>query len=277
MTKQENLKEALVRLQSELSAYRRPAIAFSGGLDSSVLLAVASGMGLDVRPISIVTPLVPQFEREDAKTVAAHCGVELALLELDPLSDSCFTLNSPDRCYHCKKLLMGAIVDEAQRQQCDAVLDGANLDDRGDYRPGMQAARELGIRSPFIAAGLGKREIRAIAEQMDLPVAGKPSYACLASRIAYGEPVTNEKLRRIERAEEALRGMGLTGVRVRCHDCLARIEVDSGQIAMVATVLRERVDQVLRDCGFEYVTLDLQGYRTGSMNARLKGISGEKA
>jgi len=252
-----------------LQQFQHPAIAFSGGVDSSVVVAACRAAGVKAVPIMADTKAVPQFERQDAALVAKETNSSLTILTYDPLQDQHFRANDGKRCYYCKKMLMTAIQKEAQAKGCDVILDGANADDTGDYRPGMQAAKELGIISPLLACGITKAEVRQLAVKYGLSVANKPAYACLSSRIAYGEEITESKLRMVEQAEDGLRALGLDNVRVRCHGKMARIEVSPGQIALVATSYREQIIKLVREAGFLFVALDLQGYRTGSMNSAL--------
>lgn len=249
--------------------YQHPALAFSGGVDSSVVLAASKVAGIKLEPIMLVSPVVPQFERQDAAQVAQETRSQLISLMYDPLQNAAFRANDGQRCYHCKKMLMTAVKEKAADLGCDIVFDGANLDDMGDYRPGMQAAKELGIVSPLLVCGFTKADVRALAAKYGLSVAKKPAYACLASRIAYGEEITKAKLRMVEVAEDGLRALGLNRVRVRCHGKLARIEVAPEEIALVATTYREQIIQLVKAAGFIFVALDLQGYRTGSMNSEL--------
>lgn len=263
----ETKESALINL---LKKYRHPAIAFSGGVDSSVVLAACRVAGIKAEPIMADTRVVPLFEKQDAIQVATETNYMLTWLAHDPLEDDKFRANDEQRCYYCKKRLMTAILKKAQSLGCDIVLDGANADDIGDYRPGMQATHELGIVSPLLTCGLTKIEVRKLAEKYNLSVAQKPAYACLASRIAYGEEITEDKLRMVEKAEDGLRALGLSNVRVRCHGKLARIEVSPQEIEAVATTQREKIIELIQEAGFLFVTLDLQGYRTGSMNIVFK-------
>ena len=209
----------------------------------------------------------------DGKDAAAFCrqeGVRHAFVDFDALAVPAVAANPPDRCYHCKKEIFGQIIEFARVNGCAVVAEGSNTDDDGDYRPGQRAIQELGIRSPLREAGLSKDDIRALSREMGLPTWNKPSFACLASRIPYGEPLTAEALGRVERAERWLRdaGPGLAQLRVRSHGNLARIEVPPPDIQLLAA----RADEIaaaFKGFGFAYVTLDLQGYRTGSLNETL--------
>lgn len=253
-----------------LQQYQRPALAFSGGVDSSVLLATCREAKVNVIPITALSEFTPLFEQNDAKNIAQETQTQLITIQLHPLDNPAIVANDSLRCYHCKKALMTALQAKANELGCDILLDGANLDDTSDYRPGMKAAKELGVVSPLLACGLTKAEVRALALKYGLSVAHKPAYACLASRIAYKEPLSAEKLKMVEQAEDYLRSLGFHEVRVRCHGSLARIEVNPKEIALIAAGLRQSILQKLQAIGFTYVTLDLQGYRTGSLNSEIK-------
>lgn len=252
-----------------LKKYKRPAVAFSGGVDSSVLLAACCVAGLEVKPIMAESCLVPQFEHEDALRIAKETNTIITFVSFDPLKNEAFCANDGQRCYYCKGLLMQTLQSVVKKLDCDVLFDGANADDVGDYRPGMQAAKEAGVISPLLACGITKAEVRVLAEKYGLSVAQKPAYACLASRIAYGEFITEAKLKRIEVAEAELRKLGLEDLRVRCHGNLARIEVSPEQISLVAEMYRDEVVQLVKSAGFNFVALDLQGYRKGSLNSEL--------
>lgn len=253
-----------------LQQYQHPALAFSGGVDSSVLLAACREAKVNVIPITALSEFTPLFEQNDAKNIAQETQAQLITIQLHPLDNPAIVANDSLRCYHCKKALMTALQAKAKELDCDILLDGANLDDTGDYRPGMKAAKELGVVSPLLACGLTKAEVRALALKYGLSVAHKPAYACLASRIAYKEPLSAEKLKMVEQAEDYLRSLGFHEVRVRCHGSLARIEVNPKEIALIAAGFRQSIQQKLQAIGFTYVTLDLQGYRTGSLNSEIK-------
>lgn len=258
------------KLFALLQSLDKPAVALSGGVDSALLLAACSRAGVQAAAITAFTPLQPQFERQDASRAAQEAGCELYVLQPEPLALPEFCANDSRRCYYCKQLIFGAIKAKAQELGCSSLLDGANADDAGDYRPGMQAAAELGFISPLLACGFTKQEVRELARRYGLAAAAKPAYACLASRIAYGETITPAKLAMVEQAEDALRKLGLKDLRVRCHGNLARIEINRQQIAQAADELRQQIIDAVRGAGFAYVTLDLEGFASGSMNRLLE-------
>lgn len=258
------------KLFALLQGLDEPAVALSGGVDSALLLAACSRAGVQAAAITAFTPLQPQFERQDARRAAQEAGCELYVLQPEPLALPEFCANDSRRCYYCKQLIFGAIKAKAQELGCGSLLDGANADDAGDYRPGMQAAAELGFISPLLACGFTKQEVRELACRYGLAAADKPAYACLASRIAYGETITPVKLAMVEQAEDALRKLGLKDLRVRCHGNLARIEINRQQIAQAADELRQQITAAVRGAGFAYVTLDLEGFASGSMNRLLE-------
>lgn len=258
------------KLLALLQGMDKPAVALSGGVDSALLLVACSRAGVQAAAITAFTPLQPQFERQDARRAAQEAGCELYVLQPEPLALPEFCANDSRRCYYCKQLIFGAIKAKAQELGCGALLDGANADDAGDYRPGMQAAAELGFISPLLACGFTKQEVRELARRYGLAAAAKPAYACLASRIAYGETITPAKLAMVEQAEDALRKLGLNDLRVRCHGNLARIEINRQQIAQAADELRPQIIAAVRGAGFAYVTLDLEGFASGSMNRLLE-------
>jgi uncharacterized protein len=205
-------------------------------------------------------------------------GVPFLEISTEEMENDSYVQNAPDRCFHCKSELFGKLVALAKERGYKVVVDGCNADDQGDYRPGMQAGRRLGVRSPLQEAGLTKGEIRALSQELGLPTWDKPALACLSSRIPYGQRITPEKLSRVNQAERFLRRMGFAQVRVRCHEDIARIEVPAEDLpALVRGEVRGALVRHCRELGFAYVTVDLQGYRTGSMNEVLggRGYEGE--
>ena len=254
------------RLLELLRGLDSVAVACSGGLDSSLLLAAAQmALGDRVLALTVVTPYMAVEEIVDAKALTAQLGVQHRVLELPMPAE--IAHNPPDRCYLCKRALFAELKSVASREGFAWLADGSNRDDLDDYRPGMRALRELDIRSPLLEADLGKAEIRRYARALNLPVWDKPASACLLTRLPYGTKVRFELLRRVETAESALRALEFGTVRVRCHDDLARIEVDRADLTrLLDENVGSKVVAALTGCGFRYVTLDLQGYRMGSFN-----------
>lgn len=250
-------------------------IAFSGGVDSAFLASVAHEvLGPRALAVTGVSPSLPGGELDDARRLARLIGIDHELIATHEMDDSSYVKNGPDRCFHCKDDLYGRLAAMATERGYAFVLDGCNVDDTGDYRPGRQAAARHGVRSPLLEAGLTKDDIRALSRQRGLPTWDKPAMACLASRLPYGTPVTVESLGRIAQAEEYLRSLGIRQVRVRHHvlpggDTVARIETDSVGMQTLLTFHRE-VTERLKTLGYLYVTLDLAGYRTGSLNEGLR-------
>ncbi len=270
-----NMADKLEHLANILRDLQRVTVAFSGGTDSTFLLAFASETpGVEARAVMASSPLMAQADRAFAMEFCESRGMPLQVLDVDPLAREEVRANNPERCYHCKRLIMAA-VQEAARAQNATVCDGSNASDAHDYRPGMQALRELGIRSPLAEAGLTKQEIREAARARQLPNWDTPASACLVSRIPYGTPLTEEALERIATAEEALRQAGFVQVRVRDHGNLARIEVAPEEaVRLVEEPLRRQVDEALTALGYTYICMDLRGYRTGSLNEELEGHRG---
>ena len=247
-------------------------VAYSGGVDSTLLLKAATeALGARALAVTATSELYPQQEVEAATRVAASMGARQRIIETDELTREQFCENPPARCYYCKQELFGTLRAIADEEGLPVVADGSNADDTSDYRPGMKAAREVGIRSPLREAELSKSEIREISKEMGLPTWNKPSLACLASRFPYGDRITREKLKQVHAAEQALRDLGLRQVRVRHYGQTARIEVEENALpVLVDPKYRRRIVEEFRRLGYLYVTLDLEGYRSGSMNAPLR-------
>ena len=263
----------LERLSERLRVIGGAVVAFSSGVDSTFLLRVAhEELGDRVVAATARSHSFPNRELDEATAFCRAEGVRHVVIDSEELDIPGFAENPPDRCYHCKRELFSKLLAFARDNGLAAVLEGSNIDDDGDYRPGRRAIRELGIVSPLHEAGLTKTEIRALSRKMGLPTSDKPSFACLASRFPYGERITVRGLERVEKAEQWLldAGWGLTQLRVRSHGDLARIEVPPADIPRLAARASE-IAAAFKDFGFAYVTLDLLGYRTGSMNEILPG------
>ncbi|MFN0058022.1 MAG: ATP-dependent sacrificial sulfur transferase LarE [Planctomycetota bacterium] len=267
-----NVDIKLARLHAILRELDSVLVAHSGGLDSTLLLKVAHDvLGARVLAATATSEIYPQRETNAAAAVAAHIGVRHVLVPTQEIANERFAANTPLRCYECKQQLYGRLVALAQAHGLAHVVDGFNVDDGDDFRPGTRAARELGIRSPLFDAGFVKQEIRELSRRLELPTWDKPSQPCLSTRFPYGEKITASGLARIEFAEELLARMGLKQFRLRDHGDTARLEVEPHDFALcISADLRRQLVHELKALGFTYVTLDLEGYRTGSMNAALR-------
>lgn len=269
----EIVQQKLIKLNALLKNFESAAIGFSGGVDSTFLAASAARvLGDKAVAVTAYSPTLPESEKQEAVKFAEQIGIRHVLLSINELDDENFVVNNAQRCYFCKKTRFGEISRWANNAGYAWVLEGSNADDADDYRPGMKAVEELEIvRSPLLEAGLTKNEIRQVSKQWGLPAWNKPSAACLSSRVAYGEKITVERLNQIEQAEEFIKEICPGQVRVRHHGNLARIEVDAEHIAFFSQIeVRQKVVAQLKKLGFSFVTLDLIGYCTGSMNAMLK-------
>ena len=263
--------EQLKRLMRKLEGV---AVAFSGGVDSTLLAKVANDeLGECMVAVTAQLRAVPQAEFQGATAWCAEQGIRHVVVPYDELTIPGYAQNPPDRCYICKRAVFSHIMDAAKEQGIRHVADGSNLDDDGDYRPGMRALAELGIQSPLKECGFTKADVRALSRELGLPTWNMPSAACLASRFAYGETITANKLLRVERAEQFLHDLGFGQLRVRIHGekgTLARIEVPRDDLARLASPeVRAQVTARLRELGFAYVCLDLDGFRSGAMNETL--------
>ena len=268
----------LDRLRAILGSMDAVVVAYSGGADSAFLADVAHDvLGARAVAVTAVSPSLAPDELAEARRLAAERGWRHREVTTNELDRDGYVRNEPDRCYHCKTELfevLASLVGEGG----SVVLVGTNVDDRSDFRPGQRAARERDVRAPLLEAGLTKEEIRVLSRERGLATWNKPASACLASRIAYGIEVTAERLDRVARAEAFLRGLGVAEIRVRDHGDLARIEVDPEAIGMLAgDGVRANVAAFMRELGFTYVTLDMEGFRSGSMNAVLLSIGRREA
>jgi uncharacterized protein len=273
----ETLTTKYEQLKAILSSYRRVIVAFSGGLDSSFLLfAAVEALSKENTMAAIgVSESLARSEYELACKFAAELGLpedRIIKIETRELEDPGYVQNSPDRCFFCKSELFQRLAELAERSRHEIVCDGANASDIGDHRPGMTAAKEKQVKSPLLEAGLTKEEIRQLARSFGLAVWDKPQSACLASRIPYGSQVTKDKLKQIEEAEEFLRSLGFRQLRVRHHDVVARIELPPEDMQKVlSNGIGDRIVERFREIGFFFTTIDLGGFKSGSMNVMLKG------
>jgi pyridinium-3,5-biscarboxylic acid mononucleotide sulfurtransferase len=263
-----DLKQKLNILKENLKNMQKVLVAYSGGVDSTFLLKVAVDvLGNNALGVLADSETYPSSEFLEAKKVATEFHLPILTINTEELTNEAFVNNPPERCFYCKTELFSKLWSIAKEREIIFLLDGANADDVKDFRPGMKAGRELGVHSPLKGAGLTKEDIRELSKELGLPTWDKPSFACLSSRFPYGHKITIDKLKQIEQAEDFLKSLGFKQVRVRHHGEIARIEIPAESITELATLpLRDQLYNKLKGLGFTYITLDLGGFRSGSMN-----------
>lgn len=266
------IDEKLQQLHAKLTELKTTVVAFSGGVDSTFLLKAAiDALGKESVLAAIgVSPSLSEHQHRQARQLASQFGVRLEEIPVGEMEDSAYRANKADRCFHCKSRLFLLLRELSQKNHIPHILCGTNFDDKSDYRPGNRAAEVFGVLSPMMDIGLTKADIRQLSRTMNLPTADLPASPCLASRVAYGLEITEEKLSQVEKAEAFLRQQGFVEFRVRHHGDIARIEIRPADLAkMIAAPARTQIVEHLKSIGFHYITLDLQGFRSGSMNERL--------
>ncbi len=258
-----------------LKKYKSAAIGFSGGCDSALLLHAAIKAGVRAEAITFHSRFYPESELKLAVDTAKLLGASHRVIEFEPLDMEELRFNPENRCYICKKYIFSRIADIAAEEGLEALMDGSNVDDMRDCRPGSVALRELGVKSPLLEAGLGKARIRELLKEAGLPQWDKPSFACYFSRFPYGAEITPELVEMVARCEQGIHDLGLISARVRYHCGIARIETGEKDFEKCVSdgSVREKVIKIVKDAGFTYITLDLEGYRTGSMNQTMPSLS----
>ena len=269
---EENAYKKLDELKKTLSSLKKVLIAFSGGVDSTFLARVAKDvLGKNVVLVTAKSPTYSDSEFEESKNLALEMGMEQLIIESNELEIPSFSQNDPRRCFYCKSELFGLLTKIVKKRGLLAVLDGSTAEDLDDYRPGREAAQQYNVLSPLMQAGFLKDEIRFLSREMKLPTWDKPSYACLASRFPYGTRITEDALKKIDTLEHVLKQNGFSQIRVRYYDKLVRIEVGESEIGkLLDGAVRKRIIEKGKELGFTYITLDMEGYRTGSMNEVLE-------
>jgi pyridinium-3,5-biscarboxylic acid mononucleotide sulfurtransferase len=265
-----DLLKKLDKLKKLLRGYKKLAVAFSGGVDSTFLLKVATEvLGNNVIAIYVDSPLQPQREKEAVKQLIRSLGAEMDILAVDELSHSAFQNNPPDRCYYCKGLIFGNIIEVAHLKGISIIVDGSNYDDTHDYRPGMKALKEHKIKSPLLEAGLSKEEIRILSKEFGLPTWDKDALACLATRIPFGEAITKDKLMMVDKAEEYLTKSGFRNVRARYLGDTVLIEVREDQVLRLRNnKFYKKLEQRMNNIGFSKIEIATEGYKQGRMNPK---------
>ena len=276
MANKKNIEERIGELRNYLKELGNFVVAFSGGVDSTLLLYMAREVsGGEAVSMTVSSTVLHDFDIEQAKAEAASAGVKHIIVEFSPLEIEGVRENKPDRCYQCKKTLFGLIKGEAKRLGIDVVVEGTNADDLSDFRPGIRALSELGVKSPFLDLGIKKDEIRAMSKELGISGFDGAPTTCLLTRFPYNEEITAEKIERVKKSEVFLRDLGFEAFRVRSHGDLARIEVGVGELPLFSDeTLSKKIVTGLKSAGFLYVTVDLGGYRAGSMNECLTEADG---
>ena len=267
-----SLEAKLQLLRESFRAMQSVMVAFSGGVDSSFVLRVAHDTICDrVQALTTTSPTMPDDDRRNAVAIAATLGVRHLLIESNELEIAGYARNPVNRCYLCKHNLFTVCVEKARELGIETIVDGLNLDDLHDYRPGIRAAAEMHVRHPLVEAELTKAEIRELSRSLGLPTWDRPASPCLSSRFPYGTQITLQGLRQVERGEQVLRSFGFRVARVRYHGDVARLEVEASEIGrMLDATVREAVDRELKEIGFRFVALDLRGFRSGSLNEAIQ-------